>query len=76
MASQVAQMVKNPPANISQGEIRDPSLIPGLGRSPGGGHGDSLDRGAFLATVHGVTKSWTQLSNCHFFHMILIYIKV
>ena len=45
-------------------------LIPGLERSPGGGHGNPpqysclenpMDRGAWWATVHGVTKSWTQL---------------
>ena len=45
-------------------------LIPGLGRSPGKGNGkpfqyscleDSMDRGAWRVTVHGVTKSWTQL---------------
>jgi len=45
----------------------DTGLIPGLGRSPGGGHGDPLkysclenpmDRGAWQATVHGVAKSW------------------
>ena len=34
------QMVKNPPANA--GHIRDAGLIPGLGRSPGGGHGNPL----------------------------------
>ena len=48
----------------------DPSLIPGSGRSPGEGNGNPLqysclenpmDRGAWWATVHGVTKSWTQL---------------
>ena len=33
-------MVKNPPANA--GDIRDAGLTPGSGRSPGGGHGDSL----------------------------------
>ena len=47
-------MVKNPPANA--GDIRDVDLIPGLGRSPGGGHGNPLryscvehpmDRGAW-----------------------------
>ena len=37
-------MVKNPPANA--GDIRDESLIPGLGISPGGGHGNLLQ---FLA---------------------------
>ena len=34
------QMVKNPPANA--GHIRDVGLIPGLGRYPGGGHGNPL----------------------------------
>ena len=43
-------------------------LIPGLGRFPGGGHSNPLhysslqnpmDRGAWQATVHGVSKSWT-----------------
>ena len=61
-------MVKNPPTNA--GDIRDMGSIPGLGRAPGGGHGNSLqysclenpmDRGACWGTVHGVTKSWTQL---------------
>ena len=46
----------------------DLGLIPGLGKSPGGGHGNplqysclenSMDRGAWRATVHGVAKSWT-----------------
>ena len=64
------QMVKNPPANA--GHIRDAGLIPGLGRSPGGGHGNPLqysglenpmNRGAWWATVHGVTKSQTRLSD-------------
>ena len=49
----------------------DLGLGPGLGRSPGGGHGNPLqcsclenpmDRGAWWATVHGVAKSQTQLS--------------
>ena len=47
---------------------RDLGLIPGLGRSPGEGNGDpfqyfcmenSMDRGTWWATVHGVTKSQT-----------------
>ena len=61
-------VVKNLPANA--GDIRDMSSIPGLGRSPGEGHGNPLqysclenpmDRGAWGTTVHGVTKSQTQL---------------
>ena len=48
----------------------DPGLIPGLGKSPGEGNGNplqcsclenSLDRGAWWATVHGVAKGWTRL---------------
>ena len=39
-ASQVALMVKNPPANA--GGIRDMGSIPGSGRSPAGGHGNPL----------------------------------
>ena len=63
-ASQVALPVKNPPAD--GGEVRETGLIPGLARSPGGGHGNPLqyscpenpmDRGAGWATVHGVSKS-------------------
>ena len=50
----------------------NPGLIPGLGRFPGEGNGNPLwcsclenpmDRGAWQATVHGIAKSWTQLSN-------------
>ena len=50
----------------------DPGSIPGSGRSPGEGNGNPLlysclenpmDRGAWWATVHGVTKSQTQLSD-------------
>ena len=33
-------VVKNPPANA--GDVRDAGLIPGSGRSPGGGHGNPL----------------------------------
>ena len=63
---QVALAVKNLPANA--GDIRDAGSILGSGRSPGGGHGSPLqysclenpmDRGAWWATVHGVTKSRT-----------------
>ena len=53
-------MVKNPHANAG-----DQGSVPGLGRSPGGGNGDPLqysylenpmDRGAWWATVQGVTR--------------------
>ena len=69
-ASQVAPVVKNPPANA--GDIRDSGLIPGSGRSPGEGHGhppqyscleNPTDRGAWRAAVHGVVKSGTRLSD-------------
>ena len=60
--------MKNPPANA--GDKRDVGLIPGSGRSPGGGHGNPLqyfclenlmDRGGWQATVHGVEKNQTSL---------------
>ena len=66
--SQVALVVKNLPANA--GDVRDLGLIPGLGRSPGVGNGNPFQyaclenptvRGAWWATVHGVTKSQTGL---------------
>ena len=66
-ASQVALVVKRPPA--SAGNITGVGLIPGLGRSPGEGHGNPvqcsclenpMDRGAWRAAVHGVAKSRTQ----------------
>ena len=61
----MALVVKNPPANA--GNIRDMGLIPGLGRSPGGGHDNPfqysclknpMDRGAWQTTIHRVAKSW------------------
>ena len=60
-------MVKTLPAMLG-----DPGLIPGLGRSPGGGNGNplqysylenSMDRGAWWATARGVAKSQTQWSD-------------
>ena len=59
----MALVLKNPPTNT--GDVRDAGLIPGSERSPGGGHGNPLqhsglenpmDRGAWWAAVHGVTK--------------------
>ena len=85
-ASQVALVAKNLPANA--GDVRDLGSIPGLGKSPGGGHGNPLqysclenpmDRGAWLATVHGVANSRTRLKRR--FHSIpcgwwLLYLTV
>ena len=57
--------------------IKDTSWIPGLGRSPGGGNGNPLqysclenpmDRGAWRAIAHRVTKSQTQLKQLHTEH--------
>ena len=63
-ASQVVLVVKNPPANAR--DIREVDSIPGLGRSPAGGHSNPLqysclenpvNRGAWWATVYGVEES-------------------
>ena len=63
-ASQVALVVKNPPATV--GDPRDLGYIPGLGRSPGGGNGNPvyysclenpMNRGAWRVTVHSVANS-------------------
>ena len=70
-ASQVAQMVKNPPANA--GDTGDKRLIPGSGRSLGGGNGNPLqycclenpkDRGNWWTIVHGcrVGHDWSNLT--------------
>ena len=65
------------------GDIRDMGLIPGLGSSPGGEHGNPLqysclgnpvDRGAWQTTVRRVTNSWTRLKqlcmHAHYFLML------
>ena len=69
----MALAVKKPLANA--GDVSDEGLIPESGRSPGGGHDNPkeyrqysclenpMGRGAWWATVHGVTKNRTQLSN-------------
>ena len=65
-ASQVVLVVKNLPTNA--GELREVSLIPQSGRSPGGGYStrlqyscpeNSMNRGAWQATVQGVAESDT-----------------
>ena len=64
--SQVVLVVKNLTAN--EGDVRDVGLIPGLGRSPGEGHGNLLqysylenpmDTGVWQTTVHRVAQSQT-----------------
>ena len=64
----MALVVKNPFASAR--DVRDVGSSPGSGRFPGGGHGNPLqysclenpmDRGAWQAIVHRVTKSQTQL---------------
>ena len=64
----MAQWVKNLPANAKY--ERDERWVPGLGRSPGSRHDNPLeysclenpvDRGAWWATVHGITKSQMRL---------------
>ena len=66
-ASLVSQMIDTLPANAGE-----PGSIPGLGRYLGGGNGNpfqycclenSMDREAWQAIVHGVSKSQTQLSS-------------
>ena len=63
-------MVKNPPVNA--GDARGAGSIPGSGRSPRKGNGNplqysclgnSMDRGAWWAIVHGVSESQIQLSD-------------
>ena len=74
-------MEKNMQKNVSDGKestcnMEDLGSIPGLGRSPGEGNGNPLqysclenpvDEGAWWATVHGVAKSRTRLSDFPFF---------
>ena len=75
-------MIKNPPAIA--GDLRNVGSIPGSGRSPGGGHGNPLqysclenpmDKGAWWATVHPVTKSQTRLKrlSAHTYHIFFIH---
>ena len=67
-ASQVLLVVKNLPTNA--GDLRDVGSSPVSRRTPGGGHGNPLqysclenpmDRGAWQAIGHRVTKSWIWL---------------
>ena len=73
------QWLSNKESTCNAGATGVMGLIPGLGRSPGGGHSNTLqysclenpmDRGARWAIVHRVTKSWTQLKQVSR-HMII-----
>ena len=76
----MALLVKNTPA--SAGDAGDAGSIRGSGRSPVEGNGyplqyssptNSMGRVAYQATVHGVTKSWTQLlTNRHTYSEIVV----
>ena len=66
LASWVALVVKNPPANV--GDLRNMGSVPGFGRSPEGGDSNPLQysclenpmvKGAWLTTVYRVTQSQT-----------------
>ena len=79
LASWVALGVKNLSANT--GDVRDSGLISGLGRSPGGGHGNPLqhssvenpmDRGAWRATFHGVAESDTRSNLAYMQHKVFL----
>ena len=67
---QVYSLGKFKESTCNTGDTGESGSISGSERFPGGGHGDPLqyscldnlmDRGAWWAIVHGVTKSWTQL---------------
>ena len=73
-------VVKNPSTNA--GDTRDVVSVVGSGRSPGGGNGNlpqyscqenAMGRGAWQATAHWVSKSWTQLSTEHTHRSRLIH---
>ena len=70
--SQGSQWLRGKESACNTGDKRDASSILRSGRAPGEGNGNPLqysclenpmDGGAWRATVHGVTKSWTQLSD-------------
>ena len=75
-------MVKHPPGNV--GDINSGSVL-GSGRYPGGGHDNplqysclenSMDKGAWEATIQGVTKSQTKLSTVVLYFFIFLFIII
>ena len=78
----VVLVVKNLPANAE--DLREAGLIPGSGKSPGGGNVNPLqysylenpvDRGAWWATVHGVIESeTTEQAHCLFLFFRYLFI--
>ena len=69
-------------SKVSACNVGDLGLIPGLGRSPGEGNGNPLqfsclenlmDGGTWWATIHGVSKSWTRLSDFIFTFSVISY---
>ena len=80
-ASQVALVVKN--LLVNAGHIRDVGLIPGSGRSPGGSMATHssiptwiihMDRGAWWATVHSISKGQTRLKGLAYICIILLWL--
>ena len=81
-------VVKNPPG--SAGDVRDVGLIPGSGKSPGGGNGNPLqyfylenpmDRGTLQATVHGGYRvkhslAYRQLENHLYIYLLSVLICI
>ena len=75
----VVPVVTNLPVNAR--DAGDPGLIPGSGRALRVGNGNplqysclenSMDRGAWWATVHGIAKSWTQLTTHALLYTIIV----
>ena len=81
-ASHITQAVNKLPTNGE--DVRNMGLISGWGRSPGGGHGDTvqyshlenpMERGAWGVTVHGVTKGRPQPSALACIHAYLTKVE-
>ena len=80
------QWLSGKESTCNAGDTEDAGLIPGSGRSPGGGHSNPvqysclenpIDRGAWRTTIHGVAKSWLQLKGLSTHtHTLYIYIYI